>query len=304
MLSKTKAHSSYVFAVDVVTAQSLAITAGSDSVVKIWSLAEPASPVLVQQIGVPGELYGLAVDQASGDIVVASTDATARVFSTTKLAGSAELDRFAAASAALTVAADAELAAATPVPAPASAGTATARAFSAPVGLGGGRQMVVSWDTGEDPGVVADRFLAENSLGQGQRVELMQFIAGEMRAAAAPRAPGVFDYSFPVELDRGGKLTIQWNAGESPEAVADRFLAQHQLGMDNRPDIVNFVTTAQGQAGPRAAGGTPAAAAVPQAEQPALVDQLASMGFERETARQALISTGWNVERAVMALVS
>ena len=61
--------------------------------------------------------------------------------------------------------------------------------------------------------------------------------------------------------------------------------------MDNRPDIVNFVITAQGQAGPKT-------------DELALVNQLVSMGFEHETARQALISTGWNVERAVMALVS
>ena len=274
-----------------------------------------------------------------------------QVFSTSKVAGAAELAHFTAVSSALAAAATAELAAATTVPESPGAGAAPFRAFSAAVGLGGGRQMTVTWDAGEEPGVVADRFLAENSLGQGQRVELTQFIASEMRSAAAPRANGLFDYSFPVstatstsifhfaalppprmtclyvvpmlmgcmpigachpiddgmtnscrqvELDRGGKLAIQWNAGESPEAVADRFLTQHQLGMDNRPDIVNFVITAQGQAGPREGGTAPP----PQSEQPARIDQLVGMGFDRETARQALMSTGWNVERAVMALIS
>jgi hypothetical protein len=41
-------------------------------------------------------------------------------------------------------------------------------------------------------------------------------------------------------------MTIEWNASEQPETVADRFLAQYGLGADNRADIIGFVKMAQG----------------------------------------------------------
>jgi hypothetical protein len=39
----------------------------------------------------------------------------------------------------------------------------------------------------------------------------------------------------------GGALTIQWNRGESPGAIADRFLTRHNISLDAKPDIITIV---------------------------------------------------------------
>lgn len=124
-------------------------------------------------------------------------------------------------------------------------------------------------------------------------------------AAQAPgaRPGGRYDYSFPVELDRGGKLTIEWNHGDDPEDVASRFLMEHRLGADNRPDIIQFIMTAQ-QSQPAAGSGGGTAAAPSAADKSGKVGQLVQMGFDGRSAQAALERAGWNVQLAASFLLT
>ena len=123
--------------------------------------------------------------------------------------------------------------------------------------------MQVSWNAGEASEVVAERFLAENGLGLEHSADVVSFVANATRQmAAAPPLPvpaGTFDFEYPVELSMGGALTIRWNRGEHPDVIADRFLAQHGLAADNKPDIIDFIAAVQQQGG----GGISAQAATP-----------------------------------------
>ena len=105
----------------------------------------------------------------------------------------------------------------------------------------------------------------------------------------------------------GGALTIQWNRGESPDAIADRFLARHNLALDNKPDIIEFVAAVQqqgGGGGPQMAQVAATTAAPDAAAQEEMIGQLLSFGFDGTAARAALEAVGWNVEAAANRLLS
>ena len=133
--------------------------------------------------------------------------------------------------------------------------------------------------------------------------------AGAGAAGGAPPPGGSgFDYTFPVELEAGRRLTISWNRGDDPSTVAMQFCIANGLPGDQLGDIVNFIHTAQGQAGGAAAAASPppplaqAAPATAEAKQ-AMLAQVMAMGFPEDSARAALDATGWaGVEPAIAVL--
>mmetsp|Transcript_36491 Transcript_36491/g.100496 ORF Transcript_36491/g.100496 Transcript_36491/m.100496 type:complete len:665 (-) Transcript_36491:26-2020(-) len=73
----------------------------------------------------------------------------------------------------------------------------------------------------------------------------------------APGAGGNWDYSFPVELG-GRKMSLQWNRGDDPQAIAARFTAANDLDPRHSGDVVTFVMQTMQQVatgGGAAAGG-------------------------------------------------
>ena len=140
-----------------------------------------------------------------------------------------------------------------------------------------------------------------------KRAEATTIASGQAATAGAVAPPspdrgGRYDYSFPVELDRGGKLTIEWNHGDDPDEVAQRFLMTHKLGADNKPDIVQFITTAQRSQPAAGSGNTLAAPS--EAEKSRMTQQLVLMGFDEGRVRAALDRAGWNVQVAAGFLLT
>jgi len=255
-----------------------------------------------------GEAYGVAFLE-SGDLAVASGDGSCIVWtrSASRAAPAPVQSEFLAAAGAL-VAARAAVPAAPP--APASSGV---HDMSFPVELGG-RKMTLEWSRGEEPQAVARRFLAANDLDPRHAGDVVAFVMHAEQqgptGASAPAAPGAAgagkDFNFPVEVADGRRLTISWNRGEDPQAVALNFARQHGgIAADELPDIVAFVQQAGAGA---AAASAPATAqqapGVPVALQQQAVRQVMEMGFDEASATQALQASGWSVEAAVQRLLS
>merc|ERR1712048_669426 len=59
---------------------------------------------------------------------------------------------------------------------------------------------------------------------------------------SAASGGGSWDFSFPVELSGGKKMTLRWNRGEQPQDVANRFLQENGLPANHMPDVLAFVT--------------------------------------------------------------
>ena len=271
----TTAHSSYIFTVVGMATEFL--TAGDDCVIRRWPAVGPLAPT--QEIRCPSPILAMVpvcADGTATGIVAGFEDGTASVwcFDTSRAASDATIAGFEAAgrARAIQLAAENEFKAVqstgTGAAGPtggASAGGATrgGYAINFPVELPGRPPMQVSWNAGEAPEVVAERFLAENGLGLEHSADVVSFVANATRQmAAAPPLPvpaGTFDFEYPVELSMGGALTIRWNRGEHPDVIADRFLAQHGLAADNKPDIIDFIAAVQQQGG----GGISAQAATP-----------------------------------------
>lgn len=60
----------------------------------------------------------------------------------------------------------------------------------------------------------------------------------------AQKATEQFDMVFPVELEDGRRLTIAWNEGEAPRAVAEKFALSHGIACDELHTIEAFVIQA------------------------------------------------------------
>lgn len=269
------AHASYIFTVVGMATEFL--TAGDDCVIRRWPAVGALAPT--QEIQCPSPILAMAplspAGTASG-LVAGFEDGTARVwcFDTSRAASDATIADFAAASRARAI----QLAAENEFKSVQSTGTGAAGLDGAagagagsggyrinfPVELPGRSAMQVSWNPGEAPEVVAERFLAENGLGLEHSADVVSFVQNATRQmAAAPPPPvpaGTFDFEYPVELSMGGSLTIQWNRGENPDAIADRFLARHSLPANNKPDIIEFIAAVQQQGG---GGRSGASAATP-----------------------------------------
>lgn len=68
-------------------------------------------------------------------------------------------------------------------------------------------------------------------------------------SAAAPQGPtasGKYNMSSPVELG-GRKMMLEWNRGEPPQAVAQRFLSANALDQRHAGDVVAFIMHAEQQ---------------------------------------------------------
>ena len=271
------AHSSYIFA--VVGVGDGLWSGGDDCRIRRWACEGALAPA--QEIACPSPVLALAPLPEAAGLVAGLEDGSACVWcaDASRAASSAQTAEFQAAAAARTVALDAEAAGRPPAAAaapPAGGAASGGYAINFPVELpGSDRPMQVSWNPGEDPAAVAERFLAENGLPQNHHADVVQFVqsATQQMGATSSQQTG-FDFEFPVELSMGGSLKIQWNRGESPDEIADRFLARHSLSPDNKPDILAFITQAQAQQG----GQAPAAPAAPDAQtQEALVMQVRSV---------------------------
>jgi len=71
----------------------------------------------------------------------------------------------------------------------------------------------------------------------------------EPSAAAAEQEekvsePARFDLSFPVVVEDGRQLVIQWNIGDKPLDTAEKFAARHSIPGDELPTIVAFIEAA------------------------------------------------------------
>lgn len=79
---------------------------------------------------------------------------------------------------------------------------------------------------------------------------------------------------------------------------------QHGLGLDNRPNIIQFIAAAQAQqpAATQAPRHT-TAPALSDAAKAGMVTQVMQMGFDEAAARGALEARGWNLEAAINAML-
>jgi hypothetical protein len=261
--------------------------------------------------------YAIDVDPETSDVVVGSTDSVPRVFTRAprRLAAAAELASFEELSGAIVAAAAASAA----TGGDGGGGGEFQNLIS--VGTSGGTALTVGWNPGESPATVADRFIAGNKLGTDQREGLIQHITYEMQQPPTPMPSstgmdtsgsggggGGHTHSYPVEFDAGTKLTIEWNTGDDPRVVAERFLTSHGLPLAQLEDIVNFVKTAppngSGGGGSGISGSLPAPPpSISATDQEGRIGQLTAMGFDAVRARQALAGVGWSVETALAVLL-
>jgi hypothetical protein len=319
----SNAHSSYIFAVVGMATEFL--TAGDDCVIRRWPAVGPLVPT--QEIRCPSPILAMSPLPMAAGLIAGLEDGTACVwcFDSSRAASGAATAEFEAAARAraIQLAAEDEFKAVQATGTGAASGGAPAAAggggggggggysINFPVELPGRPPMQVSWNPGESPEAVAERFLTSNSLGRDHLPDVISFVqqaTQQMGAAPPPPVPaGTFDFEYPVELSMGGALTIQWNRGESPDAIADRFLARHNLALDNKPDIIEFVAAVQqqgGGGGPQMAQVAATTAAPDAAAQEEMIGQLLSFGFDGTAARAALEAVGWNVEAAANRLLS
>eukprot|EP00435_Cladocopium_sp_Y103_P017077 s2879_g4.t1 len=244
-----------------------------------------------EELQVLGEAYGLSFF-SNGDLAVACGDGSCTVWtrSAARAAGKALRDEFASQAAAVAAAS-----AASAAPVAASAGGA-AYDFNSTVEFGS-RKLTLSWNRGEDPKAVADRFLRENGLDARHAGDVIAFVNQSMQQQTIQSAGGK-DFNYPVEVADGRRLTISWNRGENPQEVALNFARQHGgIAANELPDIVNFISQVSGSAAPAPAMSVQPA--VPPAMQQQLLQQVMAMGFPEPLARQALESSAWDVEAAV-----
>eukprot|EP00406_Dinophysis_acuminata_P006936 CAMPEP_0179226184 /NCGR_PEP_ID=MMETSP0797-20121207/8685_1 /TAXON_ID=47934 /ORGANISM="Dinophysis acuminata, Strain DAEP01" /LENGTH=271 /DNA_ID=CAMNT_0020933209 /DNA_START=95 /DNA_END=910 /DNA_ORIENTATION=+ len=66
--------------------------------------------------------------------------------------------------------------------------------------------------------------------------------------AAASAAAASFDMTFPLELEGGHRLNIQWNLGDDLYQVASDFALKHNISPDGLPGVVAAITDASTKA--------------------------------------------------------
>ncbi|CAK9056082.1 unnamed protein product, partial [Durusdinium trenchii] len=283
---------SYVLALARRGDQLAAGTSDGQVVILSWTGGELQ---VKEELQVCGEVYGLSFF-ANGDLAVGSGDGSCSVWTRdeSRVASKALRETFAAQAAAVAVAQAAEPG---PPAGGGGGGAASGFDFSSSVEFGT-RQLTLSWNRGDDPKAVAERFLRENGLDPRHAGDVIAFVTQTMQQQSL--APSTKDFNFPVEVADGRRLTISWNRGENPQEVALNFARQHGgIAANELPDIANFVQQASGTAGPAMS----VQPAVPPELQQQLLQQVMSMGFPEPLARQALESTAWDVEAAVSRLL-
>lgn len=159
-----------------------------------------------------------------------------------------------------------------------------------------GRRAQLNWNRGEAAQAVAERFFGENNLRSAEYPQVVKDIVALVA--------GTKEFSYPVEVGDGRKLTISWNRGEDPQAVARDFAIRHGgIGADELPDIINFIRQASGAAAVSPVAQQAPASVSTEMQQHAMTTVM-EMGFDERTARSALQAANWNVEVAVMRLLS
>ncbi|CAL1165697.1 unnamed protein product [Cladocopium goreaui] len=232
-----------------------------------------------EELQVLGEAYGLSFFP-NGDLAVACGDGSCTVWtrSAQRAAGKALRDEFASQAAAVAAASAA---------APAASAGASYD-FNSTVEFGA-RKLTLSWNRGEDPKAVADRFLRENGLDARHAGDVIAFVNQSMQQQTIQSAGGK-DFNYPVEVADGRRLTISWNRGENPQEVALNFARQHGgIAANELPDIVNFISQVSGSAAPAMS----VQPAVPPAMQQQLLQQVMAMGFPEPLARQEFEDVVW-----------
>lgn len=107
---------------------------------------------------------------------------------------------------------------------------------------------------------------------------------------------GAFDFSFPVDLGRGGELRIEWNRGDDPNEVAVDFCAKHGIPRNQVDQVIDFIKSAN----PGDGGGRTAASEPPPDVQADMVAQVMAMGVNEQRAREALQKARWaSIEAAI-----
>ena len=76
-------------------------------------------------------------------------------------------------------------------------------------------------------------------LGTGSQIPLWTHPLGHSQAGASPTLP--YDVSFPLRLGAGPPTIIGWHHGETPEAIAYRFVLDNKLAKDFFADVQGFV---------------------------------------------------------------
>eukprot|EP00928_Gymnodinium_smaydae_P023491 TRINITY_DN19368_c0_g4_i1.p1 TRINITY_DN19368_c0_g4~~TRINITY_DN19368_c0_g4_i1.p1 ORF type:complete len:674 (-),score=113.19 TRINITY_DN19368_c0_g4_i1:148-2097(-) len=255
----------------------------------------------VQTLQLCGEVYGLAFLE-NGDIAAACGDDSCVVWTrnSSRAAAPALRQDFDARIAALAAARSAASGGAN-APAPSGGGSWD---FSFPVDFGR-QKMTLQWNRGEDPQTVAARFIQQNGLDASHTGDVVTFVMQAQQQQGQQRQQGTFDFSFPVEVMDGRRLTISWNRGDNPQQVATQFAMQHGgIGPAELPDIVNFIQQASGGPSPppMMQQAPPPVVASPEMQQQAIM-QVMEMGFEESAARGALQATNWSVEAAIARLL-
>eukprot|EP00667_Euglena_gracilis_P005072 EG_transcript_5107 len=89
------------------------------------------------------------------------------------------------------------------------------------------------------------------------RVALVHSADSSVTPAAATTTAGRFDFSFPVELDGGRRLQLNWNRGDRAEVVAHRFVEANGLGDSHLDHVLSFIAQAEASVDgqPRAVAG-------------------------------------------------
>ncbi|CAE7671494.1 lub1 [Symbiodinium sp. CCMP2456] len=245
-----------------------------------------------------GEVYGLSF-LSNGDLAVACGDCSCTIWtrSPARAAPQAVREDFGARAAALA----ATRAPAMPTPGP-GGGCSGSFDFTFPVDFGS-QKFSLSWNRGEEPKAVAERFIRENQLDPRHTGDVVAFVMQAMQQGQVNGPGAAKDFNFPVEVADGRRLTISWNRGDNPQQVALDFAKQHGgIGAAELPDIANFVQQASGPT--TSFQQAPAAApAVTPAMQQQLVDQITSMGFPDAMARSALEAAHWDIESAISRLL-
>eukprot|EP00039_Didymoeca_costata_P012178 m.174403 g.174403 ORF g.174403 m.174403 type:complete len:624 (+) comp15407_c0_seq3:333-2204(+) len=290
---RINAHSSYIFACVEIPETNCCVTGGDDGTVKIWEFGGETPPTCKQTIIIPGEVLSLG-SHNNGDILVSSSDRILRAFSrnVTRHAPAAEIKAFNEICVAFSQANQ-------DVFVPQGQQATVQYDYEIPLQMSGGRTETLRFTKSDDIHEVAKRFIQEHKLPQEQVDELVLYIRKEMQSTV--KRSGRSDYTFPVELDAGRSLQIEWNHGDDPNVVADQFLLQHGLDSSNKPDILAFIATAQSQQAP--VRNTPAPG-LSAAQQDVLLGQVVSMGFAMDRARDALQKANWNLERALESLLN
>mmetsp|Transcript_75165 Transcript_75165/g.178634 ORF Transcript_75165/g.178634 Transcript_75165/m.178634 type:complete len:636 (+) Transcript_75165:175-2082(+) len=297
-LKKASASTSYLYSVAHCSRRELLATGGDDGVVMLWTV----DLELVQTLQHPMEVRCVGFLD-SGDLLTGCEDQAVRVWTrdSNRAAPAHILKDYEAKVAAVMAAAATSM----DTSRPASSTAGGPWDFEYPVELSGGKKMTLRWRRGEQAEAVANRFLSENGLPANHFPDVLAYVQQQQQQAGGAGlggggggGAGQAAFSYPVEVADGRRLTISWNPGEDPTAVAQRFAREHAIPPAELQDIANFVAQVSGMPAPAA----PAVAA-PVTISAEVLNMMMQMGFDENRARAALQATGGNVEAAIQRLL-